>query len=75
MATGAGSNLMTPEEEAQLTPEIIEDRIRGSKWVFVSEHAMLLTIWSMKAAMLTLYARVTYVFSLQGPNWMLTIRK
>ncbi|KIV91063.1 hypothetical protein PV10_05648 [Exophiala mesophila] len=59
MATGAGSNLMTPEEEAQLTPEIIADRIRGSKWVFVSEHAMLLTIWSMKAAMLTLYARVT----------------
>lgn len=50
---------MTPEEEAALTPAIIADRIRGSKWVFVSEHAMLLTIWSMKAAMLILYVRIT----------------
>jgi len=59
MATGAGSNLMTPEEEAALTPDIIAQRVRGSKWVFVSEHAMLLTIWSMKGAMLILYTRVT----------------
>ena len=59
IATGAGSNLMTPEEEAALTPQSTADRVRGSKWVFVSEHAMLLTIWSMKAAMLVLYARVT----------------
>ena len=59
IATGAGSNLMTPEEEAALTPKSTAERVRGSKWVFVSEHAMLLTIWSMKAAMLVLYARVT----------------
>ncbi|KEF61489.1 uncharacterized protein A1O9_03056 [Exophiala aquamarina CBS 119918] len=59
MATGAGSNLMTPEEEAALTPAITAQRVNGSKWVFVSEHAMLLTIWSMKAAMLILYTRVT----------------
>ena len=60
MLEGAGSNLMTPEETAALTPEIKEQRITGSKWVFVSEHAMLLTIWSMKAAMLVLYARIMY---------------
>lgn len=59
MVTGGGSNLMTPEETAALTPETIADRTEGSKWVFVSEHAMLLTIWSMKAAMLVLYARIT----------------
>lgn len=52
--------MMTAEEEAALTPVIIERRVNGSKWVFVSEHAMLLTIWSMKAAMLILYTRITY---------------
>ncbi|KIX97402.1 uncharacterized protein Z520_06854 [Fonsecaea multimorphosa CBS 102226] len=58
MLKGPGSNLMTPEEEAALTPELKAGRIRGSKWVFVSEHAELLTIWSMKAAMLVLYAKL-----------------
>jgi hypothetical protein len=58
MLEGPGSNLMTPEEEAALTPTIKDGRIRGSKWVFVSEHAELLTIWSMKAAMLVLYAKI-----------------
>ncbi|KAJ9613879.1 hypothetical protein H2200_002015 [Cladophialophora chaetospira] len=58
MLKGAGSNLMTPEEEAALTPAIKDSRVRGSKWVFVSEHAELLTIWSMKAAMLVLYAKI-----------------
>ena len=59
MLTGGGSNLLTPDQIALLTPETIADREEGSKWVFVSEHAMLLTIWSMKAAMLFLYARIT----------------
>ena len=55
---GPGSNLMTPEEAASLTPTIKEGRIKGSKWVFVTEHAELLTIWSMKAAVLVLYAKI-----------------
>lgn len=59
MLRGAGSNLMTDEDIAALTPAIAAQRVEGSKWVFVSEHAMLLTIWSMKAAMLVLYARIT----------------
>ncbi|KAK5072449.1 hypothetical protein LTR64_005080 [Lithohypha guttulata] len=56
---GVGSNLMTDEEVAQLTPATTSQRVRASRWVFASEHAMLLTIWSMKAAMLVLYARLT----------------
>lgn len=59
MLSGGGSNLLTEEEIEALTPETIAARVEGSKWVFVSEHAMLLTIWSMKAAMLVLYARIT----------------
>lgn len=61
MLHGAGSNLMTPEEVEALTPEITRERVLGSKWVFVTEHAMLLTIWSMKVALLLLYTRLTYV--------------
>tara|TARA_R110002060_G_scaffold36860_1_gene47878 strand:+ start:206 stop:439 length:234 start_codon:yes stop_codon:yes gene_type:complete len=57
--SGGGSNYMTEEETAALTPESIKDRILGSKWVFVTEHSMLLAIWSMKACMLHLYASIT----------------
>lgn len=59
VASGGGSNLMTPEDVAALTPEIKEERVRGSKWVFVSEHAMVLTIWSLKFCLLSLYFRIT----------------
>lgn len=61
MLQGAGSNLMTDQEVSALTPEITAERVLGSKWVFVTEHAMLLTIWSMKVALLLLYTRLTYV--------------
>lgn len=54
-----GSNFMTSEEEAALTPETIRERITGSKWVFVSEQAMILTIWSLKLCMLFIYRRLT----------------
>ncbi|KAJ9221314.1 hypothetical protein DTO271D3_8725 [Paecilomyces variotii] len=59
VASGGGSNLMTPEEIATMTPKIHADRVTGSKWVFVSEHSMVLTIWSLKACMLIIYARIT----------------
>lgn len=52
---------MTPEEEAALTPEIKAERVRGSKWVLVSEQAMIMSVWSCKAVMLTLYRTLTYV--------------
>lgn len=58
---GGGSNFMTPEEEAALTPEMTRERVVGSRWVFVSEQAMILTIWSLKLCMLLIYRRLTYV--------------
>ena len=61
MIAGGGSNYMTAEEEASLTPQTIKDRIEGSKWVFVSEQAMICTIWSLKLCMLFIYSRLTYV--------------
>lgn len=61
VASGGGSNLMTDEEKANLTDKIIAERTRGSKWVFVSEHAFILCVWSLKACMLVIYARITYV--------------
>jgi hypothetical protein len=59
IAHGGGSNLMSADDIAALTPESTKERIRGSKWVFVSEHSMLLTIWSMKACMIMLYTKLT----------------
>ncbi|KAL4917787.1 hypothetical protein BDW62DRAFT_217806 [Aspergillus aurantiobrunneus] len=59
VASGGGSNLMTQEDVDNLTPEIYDERVKGSKWVFVSEHAFVLAIWAMKACMLIIYARIT----------------
>ena len=59
IVTGGGSNFMTAEQQAALTPKTIAERVTGSKWVFVSEHAMILTVWSMKVCMLVLYSRLT----------------
>ncbi|RMZ27404.1 hypothetical protein D0859_08521 [Hortaea werneckii] len=56
---GGGSNFMTPEEEAALTPEIKAERVKGSKWVLVSEQAMIMSVWSCKAVMLILYRTLT----------------
>lgn len=58
---GGGSNFMTPEEEASLTPETVKQRIEGSRWVLVSEQGMIITIWSLKLCMLFIYRRLTYV--------------
>ncbi|OJD10402.1 hypothetical protein AJ78_08574 [Emergomyces pasteurianus Ep9510] len=56
---GGGSNLLTKEEVLALTPETKLARISGSKWVYVSEHMMVLTIWSLKFCMLAIYGRIT----------------
>lgn len=61
VASGGGSNLMTEEDIANLTPETKAERVKGSKWVFVSEHAFVLTIWSLKTCMLIIYSRITLV--------------
>lgn len=59
VASGGGSNLMTQEDIDTLTPAIHAEREKGSKWVFVSEHSFVLAVWSMKACMLVIYARIT----------------
>ncbi|KAJ5642354.1 hypothetical protein N7490_006354 [Penicillium lividum] len=59
VASGGGSNLMTQEQIDNMTPTIHADRVKGSKWVFVSEHAFILCVWSLKACMLVIYARIT----------------
>ncbi|KAL4871325.1 hypothetical protein BDV12DRAFT_164615 [Aspergillus spectabilis] len=59
VASGGGSNLMTQEDIDNLTPEIHDERVKGSKWVFVSEHAFVLAIWAMKVCMLIIYSRIT----------------
>ncbi|GFF23240.1 hypothetical protein IFM46972_00601 [Aspergillus udagawae] len=59
VASGGGSNLMTDEDKANLTPVTYAERVRGSKWVFVSEHSFILAIWAMKACMLVIYSRIT----------------
>lgn len=52
---------MSDEDIKNLTPTTHAERERGSKWVFVSEHAFILCIWSLKACMLVIYSRITYV--------------
>ncbi|KAI4273965.1 MAG: hypothetical protein LQ337_004264 [Flavoplaca oasis] len=54
-----GSNFMTLEEEAALTPKTIAERVAGSKWVVVLEEAMVLTVWTCKLSMLFIYRRIT----------------
>ncbi|PGH29857.1 hypothetical protein GX50_07376 [[Emmonsia] crescens] len=56
---GGGSNLLTDKEILALTPETKASRISGSKWVYVSEHMMVLTVWTLKFCMLTIYGRIT----------------
>ncbi len=63
MIAGGGSNFMTPEDEVSLTPQTVKERMEGSKWVFVSEQGMIITIWSLKLCMLFIYRRLTYVAS------------
>lgn len=75
---GGGSNYMTPEEIAQLTPESRHSREIGSKWVFLSEEVMVLTVWTCKVCMLLLYKRLMCVIpsplatSLSASKWRLT---
>ena len=61
IVVGGGSNLFPPDEWRSFTPEQVKDRIKGSKIVLVSEQAMLLTIWSVKACVLTFYLYLTFV--------------
>ncbi|KAI4915738.1 hypothetical protein J4E90_004184 [Alternaria incomplexa] len=58
IATGGGSNLFPPELFSTFTQGEIDERIKGSKIVVVSEQCMLNVIWSLKACMLFMFARM-----------------
>lgn len=59
--SGGGTNFMSDADIAALTPETTKIRIIGAKWVFVTEQAIMATIWSMKGCMFLVYARLMYV--------------
>lgn len=56
------SNLIDPTQNVVLTPDAIEERVFGSKMVLVVEQMQILTIWAVKACLLLLYNRLTFVF-------------
>jgi hypothetical protein len=51
---------MLPGEEIGLTPESIQSRIRGSKFVLVVEQSMCITIWGCKVCLLLMYNKLTF---------------
>ncbi|KAH8593974.1 hypothetical protein B0O99DRAFT_688006 [Bisporella sp. PMI_857] len=68
---GGGSNFMSDADIAALTPETTKERIEGAKWVFVSEQALMATVWTMKGCMLIVYARLTEgLKQRQWINWL-----
>jgi len=56
-----GSNYLSPEEAASLTPEGVAMAIYGSKMALVNEMCALSTIWLVKICLLILYHRLTSV--------------
>jgi hypothetical protein len=58
------SNLIPPDENVnQYDQAEIRRRIYGSKLVLVVEQMQILTIWLVKACLLIMYYRMTYVTS------------
>ena len=53
-----GSNYMTPEAAAALSPEGVEMAIYGSKMTLVLEMFTLTCIWTIKGCLLILYYRL-----------------
>ncbi|KAL0940493.1 uncharacterized protein CTRU02_203256 [Colletotrichum truncatum] len=54
-----GSNLFLPEDLPTFTESDVRNRIENSKYVLVSEQAMLNVIYVLKACVLILYTRLT----------------
>jgi hypothetical protein len=53
------SNLIDPDDNVDLTPDNIHERVFGSKMVLVTEQMQILTIWTVKACFLIMYYRLT----------------
>ena len=55
-------NLIAPDEDvATFSQHEIDERILGSKLVLVVEQMQIITVWLIKACLLLMYSRVTYV--------------
>ena len=55
------SNLIDPDNPIELTPDVIAERVYGSKMVLVVEQMQCVTIWTIKACLLIMYSRLTSV--------------
>ena len=56
------SNLLPPDfDTSTLTNEDIDEREYGSKMILVVEQCQIVTIWAVKACLLIMYYRLTYV--------------
>jgi hypothetical protein len=56
------TNLIAPEDMANLTPESVTSRIYGSKLVVVVEQCMITAQWGCKICLLLMYNKLTYVY-------------
>lgn len=54
-----GSNYMSPEEAASLTPEEVSMAVYGSIMTLVLELFQLTAIWSVKGCLILLYYRLS----------------
>lgn len=61
-----GSNYMSPEIAAKLTPESRRSAVWGSKMTFALEHFTLSSLWLVKGCLLLVYNRLTWVDSPVG---------
>ena len=59
LAQGAGTSFIPPPKLQRMTPEEISTEISNAKWVFVIYHMRIITLWSAKACMVTIYLRIT----------------
>jgi hypothetical protein len=58
----SGSNYVPDGTVGQWSPEQMKSAEWGSKMLVALEEFMLATVWLVKACLLLLYARITYVF-------------
>jgi hypothetical protein len=65
IVVNSSSNLIAPGEDiTKFSQSEIDARIFGSKLVLVVEQMQIITIWLVKACLLLMYWRMTYVYSI-----------
>jgi len=68
-----GSNYMSPEAAASLSPQGVQQAIYGSKMTLVTEMLTLTTQWGLKGCLCLMYHRLTSVSPGHGPTTINTI--